>query len=296
VEAVRRDPRAQNRCLATVDRAARPEAVVGLRARTAEAVEVAASQAADSMRCPQDGWRSGPVRFRGGPLGVGRSGEAAGEDFRPRAPGPGTAVGRRFGRRVRVGGPVGAEPVLAAVGRLVWVARRARGRRNRRAALEVREVWVAQGAPARRSRARSWFPLGQSSRALSAMRHRGRSLRFSSKCRATRVAAFPSINYRASRPLETTVKAHKRLAVSKHKIAGLWRMSGSVETTLGRRRRRSGTRHGTHAARPAHPGRMPFGGGENETQKFAVETSAYGQHICNQAIENRRYNGASIAD
>jgi hypothetical protein len=263
VEAVRRDPRAQNRCLATVDRAARPEAVVGLRARTAEAVEVAASQAADSMRCPQDGWRSGPVRFHGGPLGVGRSGEAAGEDFRPRAPGPGTAVGRRFGRRVRFWGPVGAEPVLAAVGRLVSVARWARGRRSRRAALEVREAWAAQGAPARRSRARSWFPLGQSSRALSAMRHRGRSLRFSSSCRATRVAALPQYQLPRITTIGDDGEGPRSVALSKHDIPCALAEDGSSTPSYGRRRGRSATAASHQRRSSAGPKCTSFAGAQN---------------------------------
>lgn len=125
----------------------------------------------------------------------GRSGEAAGGNFRLAAPGPGTAAGCRLGRRVRSAlARASAAPgsLRGVLGRPVSAARlagsrRGRVRRSQREAGKAREAVGQQRVPVRRNPARSWFPLGQSSRALSAMRHRGRSLLFSSGCRATRL-------------------------------------------------------------------------------------------------------------
>jgi hypothetical protein len=81
---------------------------------------------------------------------------------------------------------------------------RGRSQRSQRAVSTAREALGEQGAPVRRSPARNRFPQGQSSRALSAMHHRGRSLLLlQMSCNAS-FWPFSSINYGTPGPSDAT--------------------------------------------------------------------------------------------
>ncbi len=164
-------------------------------------------------RCP-DGWHWEAAPCRGANRAEGRAGEAAGGNSRPAGRAPGTEADRRLDRHARSAralAPAARDLLREALGRPVSAARLpglrlGRVPRIRQEAGQAREALGEREVPVRRNPARSWFPLGQSSRALSATRHRGRSLLFSSRCRATRafgpsqVSTTASLAHRMRRP------------------------------------------------------------------------------------------------
>lgn len=184
-------------------REGRAGAASGPQARAVAAVVVAPEPAADSMGDCRGGSSPSTARCRGAFLVGGRTGVAAGGNFRLAAPGQGTVVG---GRRCRF---AHSAPALAVAPRRGWRLRPAR--RSRREAARARAASGERGVRVPQSPARSWFPLGLSSRDLSAMRHRGRSLLFLLRRSCYVPWPFSSINYGTAWSLDATVRGRLRL-------------------------------------------------------------------------------------
>ena len=152
---------------------------------------VAAVLVADPIGGCRGGSEPTSVRCRGA-FPAGDRIAKAGGNYRLAGPGPGREAGRRrcvHPTRAQAAPDLGraAAPARRRGTPFDRVRHRRRARRSRQEAARAPAASVERAVPVRQSPARSWFPLGLSSRDLSAMRHRGRSLLFSSGGRATRL-------------------------------------------------------------------------------------------------------------
>lgn len=152
----------------------------------------AASRPADSRHRRRGGWRWAAALCRGAIPAAVRIGPAADGNCHPGGPDRGRAaevhqVDRRAAR-------------YSAPARRRQAALEVRARRIRPAAARAQEASAEPAVRASLSAARSQFPRGPSSRVLSAMRRRGRSLHVSFGVRRRGCRPLSSINYCASAP------------------------------------------------------------------------------------------------